>query len=893
MHNWRSEIQSTLAPLHLDPAREASIVAELEQHLEQQFTELVAHGTPESEARNTVSSGLDHHALIRELRPIPKQMTQRSPAMSAGNFWGSLLFDLRFGLRRLRKNPGFAAIAILTLAVGFGANSAVFSLVNRLLLRPLYPEIQRLLVLEDVPASIRGKELNMGYKMSYPIYLAWKEQKDIFDSVAALAMQGPSLTGMGEPERLRAAFVSSDYLPTLGIEPFLGRAFQPEDEPYSSPGVVLLSYSFWRSHFDSDRRVVGNKLTLNDKPFTVIGVLPESALSSLSGTAYDIVEPLREEPDSAVIGFNHLIVVGKLRSGLSQAAGIQAIQSRVNTVNQKFGRQEQDIQIIPLDFFLTSESRPLLLILLGGVGVVLLITCVNTANLLLARGATREKEMAIRMAVGAAHKRLVRQLVTESLLISVSGAALGLFVMWATETLVTKTLANRLPPGIAVHLDASVVLLTLGLALATGTIFGVLPGLLGQSKALREKLGQGGRVSIASGSHKLRNTLVVTEIGLSLVLLAAAGLLLRSFVRLMNVEKGFDPDHVLTLRIWPSPTRYADPQKYIAYLDQIYQRSEALPGTKAAGWVSCLPVSGTCTTGDFQIEGRPDNAESMIMGAKQLVAGDYFRAIHARLLRGRLFNENDKTGSAPVAIIDEAFARENFGEEDPLGKHIDFGWGGSQWAEIVGVVGGVKDSLATAATPTVYVPLAQKPKIIGHLAFSFALRTSYDPSASAGAMRQVIHQIDSGQIIEAVHTMDDVVDASVADRRAPLWLFGGFAAIALFLAVIGIYGVLSFYVTQRREEIGTRMALGAQRNDILWLVLGHAGKLIAAGLAAGVLVTIGVMRAISTLLYGTKPYDAATNLAVVMLLAFIAFLACGLPAFRATQVDPQVVLRNE
>ena len=893
MPDWRSEISRTIAPLGLAPAREASIIAELDQHLAQHYADLLEQGMPEANARRTVLSGLDNHDLLRELRRLPKENLKIHSGHIAAGFWEELRFDVRFALRMLAKNPGFAAVAILTLAIGFGANTAIFSLVNTVLLRPLYPDIQRLLALEDVPVSARKQKLNMSYKMSYPIYLAWKEQKDIFDSVSAIAGQGPSLTGMGEPERLQAAFVSSDLLPALSITPVLGRGFRSDDEPYTAPPVVLLTYSFWRSHFNSDRGAIGRKLTLNDQPFTIVGVLPETPqFSFLTGVPFDIVEPLRETPDSAVVGFNHLFVIGKLRAGLSAATALQAIESRVYAVNKQFGR-DRAIQVIPLEFYLTSEAKPLVMILFGAVAVVLLITCANTANLLLARGAAREKEMAIRVALGARRSRLLRQLLTESLLISIFGGALGLLGMWVTQTWLTKLLADRLPPGVHVQANAAVSIFTLGLVVGVGMIFGVLPGLQGPGKTLRERLSQGGKLTVAPASHRVRSILVVAEIAFSLALLAAAGLLLRSFVRLMNVDKGFDSDHVLTLRIWPSPTRYADPQKYISYVDTILERTQALPGVKAAGWATCLPVSGTCISGDFDIEGRPSDPQNMIMGSKQLVGGDYFRAMHVRLLSGRFFNQHDKTDSAPVAIIDHAFAEQYFAHEDPIGKHIDFGWGGGKWADIVGVVGEVKESMADHASPTVYAPLAQKPAVVGQLAFSLAVRTAYEPDEAARAVRDAIHQADSTQIIEAVHTMDEVVDQSVSSRRTPLWLFGGFSGIALFLAAIGIYGVLSFYVTQRREEIGTRMALGAQRNDILRLILGHAGQLIAAGVVGGLIVTLLAVRALNSLLYGVRPYDGPTLLAVCVVLGAVALLACGVPVFRATRVDPQVVLRNE
>ena len=892
MSDWRHEISRLVGPAQLSPAREASVTAELEQHLEQHYADLLKQGVDEATARQTVLSGLSSHDLVQELRKLPKDGPAATTAASGTGFWDQLSLDLRFAIRMLGKNPGFTVVTILTLALGFGANTAIFSLVEKVLLRPLYPDIQRLFVLQDVPESARKQKMNMNYAMSYPIYQAWKESKDIFESVGALTTQGPSLTGMGDPERLMAGFVSSDFLPILGIQPIFGRAFAPADEPYSAPAVVLLTQSFWRSHFNSDRGVIGRKLTLNDKPATIVGVVPDIfGFRNSTSMTYDIILPLREEPQFAVVGFNHLFVVGKVRSNLSLAAAMRAIEARANAINEKFGRTHQAIQIIPLETFLTVNARPVVLILFGAVAVVLLIACANTANLILARGASREKEIAIRFALGARRGRLLRQLLTESLLISMLGAALGLGVMWATASVITKLLADHLPSGVSVHVDGLVLAVTFLLATVVGIVFGILPGVLGTGKMLREKLNQGGRLSIAHGSHRLRSALIIAEIAFSLVLLVGTGLLLRSFVRLMNVNKGFDADHVLTLRIWPSPTRYADPRQYIAYVDNILQRAEALPGMKAAGWASCLPVSGTCISGDFDIKGA--DPQKMIMGSKQLVMGNYFQAMHVPVLAGRTFDAHDNTDSAPVAVIDQAFAKQYFTSENPIGQHINFGWGGTAWAEIVGVVGEVKEAPDAPANPTVYVPLAQRPKLVGQLAFSLAVRTSYDAAEAADSLRKVIHQIDSTQIIEAVHTMDDVVDASVSSRRAPLFLFGGFGVIAIFLAAIGIYGVLSFHVLQRREEIGTRMALGAQRADILRLVLGHAARLIVGGIVAGAAVSLLATRTLESLLYSVRPNDLGTLFSVCGVLACVALLACGVPLFRATRTEPQLVLRND
>ena len=893
MPDWRSDIARRIGPLRLSPAREESVITELAQHLDQHYADLLTEGVPEESAREAVLAGLDDHNLMRELRNLPREVDSRQHATG---FWDELFLNIHFGLRMLRKNPGFAAVAILTLAIGFGANTAVFSLVDTLLLRPLYPDMERLLVLQDLPpsallASHKSGDRKIIYGMSYPVYLTWKEHKQIFESIAAVYGQGPSLTGMGEPERLRATLASSSLLPVLGISPILGRNFRADEEPRSAAPVVLLSYPFWRTHFNSDRNAVGQKLTLNDQLFTIIGVLPEN--TRLPHGDFDIVQPLRLEADWIAPGFDLLTVVAKVRPGLNLENATSAIQSQVSAANGQFG-SKNGINVVPLQTYLVGDSRPLLLILLGAVAAVLLITCANTANLLLAHGAAREKEIAIRLALGASRRRLVHQLLTESLLISFFGSILGIAMLLGMRTSLSKIFAQRLPLGARIHVDVRVLIFTLCLAILTGIVFGIIPAFQASRQDMRERLSQGGRLSGASGSQRVRNVLVVAEIAFSLVLLAAAGLLLRSFVRLLNVDKGFDSDHVLTLRIWPSLTRYADPAKYIAYINGILERAQALPGVRSAGFVNGLPLTGWNAFGGFDIKGRAPDPAAKIMGSKELVAGDYFRAMGVRLLRGRLFDSHDNAESHPVAIIDQSFVHQYFRDKDPLGQHINFSWGADAWAEIVGVVGEVKDlGLASAPLPAVYVPLAQRPAVLSQLAFFLAVRTSGDPADATRSVREVIRQLDSTQIIESVRTMDEVVDDSLSSRRAPLYLFVGFGGIALFLASIGVYGVLSYYVAQRREEIGTRLALGAQRSDILRLILGHAGKLIAAGLVGGTLVTLGAARTLNSLLYGTKPTDGTTLLAVSVVLGMVALLACGVPVFRATRVDPQVVLRSE
>jgi predicted permease len=851
----------------------------------------------ETAVADRVARGQDPHAAAIAVRrqfgnPLLVQEVTR-------DMWGwisleQLWQDVRYGLRLLLKAPAFTLVAVLTLAIGIGANTAIFSLVNTLLLRPFYPDIQRLVVIEDVPASFRGK--NLTFKMSYPKYVAWRQRTDIFESLTAMYGQGPSLTGLGDPERLQAAFVSSDFLPTLGIRPVIGRGFTAEDEPRSAGAVVLLSHRFWRTHFQSSPAVIGRTLRLNDEMFTIVGVLPEGAslgsslFHSSSAQEFDIVAPLRVQMTDA--GANYLVVIGKLRSGLSLAAGMAAIESQTEAINKQLGSTNKG-QVIPLQHYLMGETRPLLLLLLGAVAAVLLITCANTANLLLARGASRGKEIAMRLALGARGSRIFRQLLTESLLISLLGGGLALAFLWWTRDGLVALLATRLPNGVAIHINSGVLVFTIVVSLVTGVLFGVAPAWQARKHDLRDSLSQGGRTSTLGSSQRMRNGLVVAEIACTLALCAGAGLLLRSFVRLLQVDKGYSAEHVLTLRFWPG-LRYT-PESELAYLGSISDRTRQLPGVEAVGFSSNLPLGGNITSGTVAMQGRPVDPDNPIMVSKMLVGGDYFRAIRIPLIAGRVFNERDDAPKAPlVVIVDQTFAGKYLPGENAVGQRINFGWGGSGWCEIVGVVGPVREmSLAKNADPTIYAPFAQRGGVFVHSNVYMAVRSSGDPAQQGQAVTNVIHALNPEQIVEHVRTMNDLIGESVVSSRAPVWLFGGFAIIAMLLAAVGIYGVLSYYVVQRRQEIGTRIALGAQRSDVLRLVLGHAAALIFAGLAAGLAITLATTRALTSLLFGTRPTDPPTLAAVCILLALIGLVACAAPVLRATKVDPLTVLRNE
>lgn len=787
--------------------------------------------------------------------------------------------DLRFALRMLRKNPGFTLIAVLVLAIGIGANTAIFSVVDTVLLRPLpYPGSDRLVLLENVYNSIGHTPI------SYPQYQFWRDQHEIFDQVITYNYNTAALTGLHEPEQVLTMKVSANFLTTLGITPAIGRTFLPEEEQKTANPVVMLSEPFWRKHFHSSPSALGQKLTLNDNVYTVIGVLPDSFRF---GNTFDLMIPLRL---TAPTGLNFLPAIARLRPGMNLNQTRSALQGVLPPYKQA-DDDLSDVALTPYQESLVGNSRPLLLVLLGGVIAVLLIACANTANLLLARAAIREKEIAIRISLGAERWRLVRQLLTESTLLSVIGGALGILLAWASLKSLTTLLEQRLPAGVAVHLDGRILVFALLLSLVTGLIFGLAPVIQLMRGTMHERLKQGGRQSgMASGSQQLRQVLVVAEIAISLVLLAGAGLLLRSMVQLMNVNKGFDPNHLVTMSVRPSPVRYSDPRKEINYLDQMWEKVNTVPGVKSAGLVYILPLGGDSTNGSVMIEGMQGQPNA----DKQYVGGDYFQAMRIPLVKGRLFNRADTADSPNVVIINEEFARQFFPNQDPIGKRVDVSWGDTGWCEVVGVVGNIKQtSLAAKNRPSTFMLYAQNASILQHLGVNMVVRTSQEPLSAIHAIQSAIQQIDANQAVGQAQSMDDVIALSLAPQRAPTWLFGGFSAIALFLAAIGIYGVLSYFVVQRNQEIGVRMALGAQRSSVLGLILRQGARLIGIGVVVGIAGAFFAARALTAFLFGIKPTDLPTFIGVSLLLAILGLVACAVPALRATRVDPLVVLRNE
>ena len=813
----------------------------------------------------------------------------------------TLLRDVRYGVRSLLKRPGFATIAVITLALGIGANTAIFSVVNAVLLRPLpYAEAERLFV----PWGRRGNTQNHT-NVSYPDFADWQAQTRTLEHVAAYNSSGTLLReGAAEPELIVGAAVSADLFPLLKIAPILGRPFtRADDQPNASP-VIVLGYELWRQRFNSDPNIIGRQIRIGSTGTSavVLGVLPEGFRFPAQATKTEFLRPLastlgdRTQRRSAY----SLRVVARLKPGVTAAAA----ESEMRAIGAQLEQQYPDegfrlgARLISLHEEVTWGSRTPLLVLLGAVGFVLLIACANVANLLLARAASRHREMAIRAALGAGRRRVVQQLLTESLLLSLLGGALGLMVAWWGVHFLLVASSLDIPRLKDVGLDTNVLAFTAVVSVLTGVIFGLAPALQASKADLQDALKEGGRN--AGGSvvrNRVRALLVVVEVALSLVLLVGAGLLGKSFLLLSEVRPGFDPEHVLSTNLSLAKAKYPQPEQQQAGFAEIVTRAAAIPGVEAAAVIHPLPLGGNTNSNTFLITGRPPpRPEDKPISNHRTISPDYFSALHIPLSRGRPFDERDTQHTPPVIIVNETLARLYFAGTDALGQHIIIeGERGDNDApparEIIGIVGDVRhESLDTESGPEYYVPYTQVPEP----SMSLVVRSSTDnPGSLAGSVREVIKQMDKDQYVAAIQPMTRLVAESVARRRFSTMLTGLFASVALLLASIGIFGVLNYTVVQRTQEIGLRVALGAQTRDVLRLVLGQGVRLIVFGLALGLAASFALTRVLAGMLFGVTPTDPLTFVAVSFLLASVALLACYIPARRATKVDPVVALRYE
>jgi predicted permease len=808
---------------------------------------------------------------------------------------GILMQDLRYGARMLLKNPGFTAVVVLALALGIGANTAIFSVVNAVLLRPLpFGEPEQLMM-------VWGSSKNTGANhivLSVPDVTDLRQQSQTLEYVAPYNGSGTTLSQGDETERVFGAVVPADLFPALRVKPLMGRVFTHDEDVPGGPAVVVISESLWRRSFGSDPAIVGKQIRLGGKAALVVGVMPESfrfPLKREERTEY--WEPISASPSYVAAkdkrDTRSLNVLARLKPGVTMAQANEELAAISGRLEQQYPDSNAglSLSLTPLHEDIVGQVRPALLVILGAVGFVLLIACANVANLLLARAASRQKEIAIRTALGAGRLRIVRQLLTESLLLALMGGGLGLLLAtWGLDLLVAVS-PSDLPLMGEVGLDTQVLGFTVAVSVLTGILFGLAPALQASRLDLNESLKEGGRGSTEGRRNRVRSLLVISEIALALVLLVGAGLLIRSFVTLLNTSPGFDAGAVLTADIPLSRSRYPDAEKQSAFVQQAIQATSHMPGVASVAAVNILPLSGNGRQSSFTIEGRPVPNGQEPDAEASTVSPEYFRTMGIPVIRGRTFNEGDKRDTPWVVVISETLARKVFPGEDPIGKRLGIDDGRPPF-EIIGIVGDVRhEKLETESYPEYYRSFYQSPERQVNLVVRAAPST--DPATLQMAVRNAIKQLDREQIVWETKTMEQWRAESVARRRFNMMLLGLFASLALLLAAVGIYGVMSYTVTQRTHEIGIRLALGAQTRDVVRMVVRQGMTLALIGVGVGLLAAFGVTRVMSSLLYGVTSTDTLTFGAVSLLLVVLALLACLIPARRATRVDPMTALRYE
>jgi predicted permease len=809
---------------------------------------------------------------------------------------GTLWQDLRFAFRTLRSSPSFTAIAVLTMALGIGANTGLFSIVNGVLLNPLpYPRSEELVSIYDKAPN--SQETNV----TYPNFLDWQRETRTFASLAAFRQDDFSLTVAGETERLRGEMVSASFFPLFGARPVLGRAFRAEEDRLGAAPVVLISAGLWERRLGSSPEVLDKSITLSGVQYKIVGVIPASFHFDRRN---DVYVPLGQWTDKPFRDrrIHSVAAVGRLKPGFVLSQARTEMEDIVRNLAMQYPENRNwRIALVSLKKDIVGDVQSYLLFLLVAVGFVLLIACVNVANLLLARSIGRRREFAVRAALGASRARMIRQLLTETMLLAVCGGGLGLILaVWGTQAAL-GVLPEALPRADEVGLDARVLIFTLAISLLAGVLFGLAPALRTMNPDLQETLKEGSRGS-SWVRHRALGVFVVIEMGLALVLLTGAGLMLRSLALLWNVNPGFNPHHVLTFSLSLPPAVSANPSEARAYLRRLHDTLDAIPGVEASSVsAAALPLSGDFGVLPFWFDGQPKPSGADMNGALWYpVDPEYFKVMQIPLKRGRLLDPRDDENAPFVIVIDEEFARKYFGRQNPIGKGVDFILGFPR-AEIVGVVGHVKhfnlDSSGGEPIPEqLYFPFLQFPdQRLPHFArqTTFVVRTQGAPSALVGVIRRTLRQMNSEQVMYDDATMDTIVSNSISSRRFSMILLSAFAALALVLACVGIYGVVAYIVSQRTHELGIRTALGAQRKDLLKLILNDGARIVVVGAALGLLAAVALTRLMARLLYGVSATDPLTFVAVAALLTLVAMAACYVPARRAMRVDPLVALRHE
>ncbi len=900
MPDWKKEVSRRLSGLYLVPARESEIVEELAQHLDDRYQDLLANGISGINAERLTIAELSDNELFRKLQRIEGKTPPEPIVIGTKrriNLIADIWQDLRFGIRMLLKTPGFTAIAAITLALGIGASTAIFSAVYPILFESLpYPDASQIVTISD---DLGTADASVG--MAFGTYREIVERSKSFSAIAVVGRPWqPAMTGSGEPERLEGQRVSASYFQVLGVSPVLGLNFNSADDRPKGPNLIIISEALWQRRFNAASAIVGRQVTLNGNSFTVIGVMPRAFENVLSPKT-EVWSLLQY--DSSLPSFNgrewgrHLRIIGRLKSGVGPDQARAEINTIAHTPLTEFPRPphaslESGMVLISLQDQVTRGVKPALMSVLGAVALLLVIACVNVTNLLLARGANRGGEFAMRIALGAERNRMIRQLLTESLLLAMMGCALGLLLAkFGVRMLVTLS-PIELPRMMDMGVNRIVFAFALGITTLIGLSIGLIPALYA-SRDLNIRLQQNSR-RMAGGHQWLRRALVIGEVSLALVLLVSAGLLYRSLSRLFAIDPGFDSSQLLTMQVQASGSRFDDETTHRFFarsLDAVRQ----LPGVSAAAFSSQLPLSGELDDG-YGVHFKSsvtDNAEDSRGAFRYAVSPGYLETMGIPLHRGRYLSASDTANTPPVALISESLARSKFQDQDPIGQSLRVGLNDGPWSTIVGVVGDVRQtSLAVSETNAVYMTTDQW-RLFADRALWLIVRARNEPTQLVPEIRRAIWSVDKDQPIIRVATMDQRLAASAAERRFALILFEVFGFVAVVLVAVGLYGVLSSSVAERTREIGVRLALGAQRRDVLYLILRQGLTLTLTGVGVGLLASWAVTRLLTTLLYGVSTIDPLVFGSVALLLTLIALLACYVPAQRAMKVDPLVILRYE
>ena len=819
-----------------------------------------------------------------------EQVHEKVREISMGQVIETAWRDVRFAVRALVHSPIFSVVTVLSLALGIGANTAIFSVVNGLLLRPLpYPESERIVHVWHTPPQQSFPGMDR-FSVSPANYFDWKVQSSAFEQMAVYTYTGLSLSTSNDPQPLIGAVVSSEFFSVLRTNALQGRTFTPDEERPGRDQVAVISHGLWQRAFGANPNIIGQPVTLNSRSFTVVGIMPAGFEFPREA---ELWVPLAfDDKERQVRSIHDYLVLARLKQNISQ----EQAQAEMSTISSRLEQQYPEENkgwgavVIPLREDIVGDIRPALLVLFCAVGFVLLIACANVANLMLARGANRQREIAVRIALGAGRARLIRQLLTESVLLAVSGGVLGLLLaVWGSRMLVRL---GSLPNSGDIGVDTWALGFTLLVSFGAGIIIGIMPALQFTRTNLSDTLKQGGRTGGSPIKQHTRKALVISEVALSLVLLIGAGLMIRSFWKLQNVNPGFDTSNALTMSVALTPIRYSEPHQQLAFLDRAIEQIRAVPGVVSVGATTTIPLGGGGSTQPFSIEGQPTGSVAeQPMAQTRYISTDYFQAIGIPLRQGRFFSEHDRDNSVPVIIISEAMARRFWQGENPIGKRLTPSFHSEQGArEIVGIVGDVKASgLDVDSSAMMYLPYKQSPRPF----MSFVVRTASNPESLVQPVSRAIYSIDKEQALTDIQTMDQVLTKSLSGRRFNMTLLLAFAGVALVLAAVGVYGVMNYTVTLRRRELGIRMALGAGRMDVLRLVLGQGLTLTLIGVAAGLISAYALTRLMASLLYGVTATDYITFASVSAVLILVGVAASYVPARRATKVNPTIALRTE